>query len=153
MLSEKDLAKIKKTTREFFEKMGFLVEVKDLDQKQKTIFVNLKSEEPRVLIGKNGEVLAGVQRLLGSILKRKVSQPVFFNFDINEYKKKKTDYLKETARALADRVALTKKEKVLDPMPSYERRIIHLELADRSDVTTQSVGEGPERRVVIKPYP
>jgi len=57
------------------------------------------------------------------------------------------------AKEIADEVALTKKEKILPPMPAYERRIIHLELAQRPDVTTQSIGQEPERRVVIKPYP
>ncbi|PJA84129.1 MAG: hypothetical protein CO145_02195, partial [Candidatus Nealsonbacteria bacterium CG_4_9_14_3_um_filter_37_13] len=71
----------------------------------------------------------------------------------NGYKKKKLDYLKELARSLADEVALTKKEKNLPPMAAYERRIIHLELAGRSDVTTESIGEEPERRVVVRPYP
>jgi len=57
------------------------------------------------------------------------------------------------ARSLADEVAITKKEKILSSMPAYERRIIHLELAGRSDVTTESIGQEPERRIVIRPYP
>ncbi|MCD6402414.1 hypothetical protein J7L36_00985, partial [bacterium] len=77
----------------------------------------------------------------------------YINLDINKYKKKKTEYLKELANSVADQVALTKKEKVLPPMQAFERRIIHLELADRSDVTTESIGKEPERRVVVKPYP
>ena len=61
--------------------------------------------------------------------------------------------MRETANSVADEVALTKKEKELAPMPAYERRVIHLELADRKDVTTESIGEEPKRRVVIRPYP
>ncbi|PIR71473.1 MAG: hypothetical protein COU43_02475 [Candidatus Nealsonbacteria bacterium CG10_big_fil_rev_8_21_14_0_10_37_25] len=82
-----------------------------------------------------------------------LTEPFFIDLDINGYKKKKLDYLKELARSLADEVALTKKEKNLPPMAAYERRIIHLELAGRSDVTTESIGEEPERRVVVRPYP
>ena len=59
--------------------------------------------------------------------------------------------MKDLAKELADEVALTKKEKVLSPMPSYERRIIHLEISKREDVKTESIGEEPERRIVIKP--
>lgn len=151
MLSHDNLTKIKKRTDEFFEKMGFLVEGEVVPQGEQTVLVNLKTEEPRILIGKNGEVLADIQRLLRAILRKEIKQFFFINLDINSYKKKKIEYLKETARALADRVVLTKKEKVLEPMPSDERRIIHLELANRGDVTTQSIGEGFERRVVIKP--
>jgi len=61
--------------------------------------------------------------------------------------------LKELAKSVADEVALTKKERILEPMSAYERRIIHLELASRPDVTTESIGKEPKRRVVIKPYP
>jgi len=57
------------------------------------------------------------------------------------------------ARGLADEVVLTKKEKILPAMPAYERRIIHLELASRSDVTTESIGKEPDRQIVIRPYP
>ena len=54
---------------------------------------------------------------------------------------------------MADEVVLTKKEKILSPMPAYERRIIHLELAERKDVSTESIDQGLERKVVIRPYP
>ena len=79
--------------------------------------------------------------------------PFYIDLDINDYKKKKIEYLKETARAVADEVALTKKEKYLPSMPPYERRIIHMELASRSDVTTESIGQEPERKIVIRAYP
>ncbi len=57
------------------------------------------------------------------------------------------------ANSAADEVALIKKEKWLPIMPAYERRIIHLELSLREDVVTESIGEEPERRVVVKPRP
>ena len=75
----------------------------------------------------------------------------YIDLDIQNYKKKKAEYLKELARSLADEVSLTKKEKNLDPMPAYERRIIHLELAERKDISTESIGEEPERKIVIRP--
>jgi len=71
--------------------------------------------------------------------------------DINDYKKKKNEYLRELARSVADEVSLSKKEKILGPMPPYERRVIHMELAGRSDVVSESIGEGPERRVGVRP--
>jgi spoIIIJ-associated protein len=86
-------------------------------------------------------------------LKREIKADFYIDIDISGYKKKKIEYLKELARSIADEVSLTKKEIILDPMPSFERRIIHLELASRPDVTTESIGKEPKRRVVIKPYP
>ena len=153
MLNQNDLETIKKITKEFFGKTTFEVEIEFLPQKDSTIPIHLKIEEPQILIGEGGQTLVEIQHLLKAILKRKISEPFFVDLDINGYKKKKIEYLKELARSLADEVALTKKEKILSPMPAYERRIVHLELAGRSDVTTESIGQEPERRVAIKPYP
>ena len=61
------------------------------------------------------------------------------------------EYLKDMAKNLADQVSLTKEEKILPPMSAYERRIIHAELAQRTDVITESQGDGFDRHVVIKP--
>ena len=75
----------------------------------------------------------------------------YIDLDINDYKKKKKDYLKELACSIANEVALSKKQKELPPMSAYERRIIHLELAERQDVSTESIGQEPERKVIITP--
>jgi len=151
MFDKKDLAKVKKETEKFFEEMGFEVEIK-LSVENETLQLNLTSNEPQILIGEKGSILVQIQRLLKAILNRKIGKFFYIDLDINDYKKKKIQYLKEMAKEVADKVALTKEEKALSPMSAYERRVIHLELADRADVTTQSIGREPERRVVIKPY-
>ena len=152
MLNQTEIKKIKETTEEFFKKMNFEVEIEILPPNDLSLPINLKLKEPQVLIGEGGRTLIEIQHLLKAILKRKINENFYIDLDINNYKKKKIEYLKELAKNLANEVALTKKEKQLATMPAYERRIIHLELADRSDVTTESVGEEPERRVVIRPY-
>jgi len=156
MLNYNDIQKIKKETEEFFKKMDIEVELDFLPQREETLPVNLKTAEPQILIGEGGQTLVEIQRLLKVILKRKIAtagEPFYIDLDINNYKKKKNEYLKELAHSTADEVALIKKEMALTPMSPYERRIIHLELADRPDITTESIGDEPERRVVIKPYP
>jgi len=153
MISQESLEKIKKITEEFFKKATFEVEIEILPQKDQTIPINIKSEEPQILIGEGGKTLLEIQHLLKAISKRKIEGNFYIDLDINNYKKKKIEYLKELARSVADEVALTKKEKKLAPMPAYERRIIHLELAGRPDVTTESTGQEPERSIVVKPYP
>ena len=152
MLDQKDLEKIKKETEEFFRRMTFEVEIEFLPQRDETFPINLKTAEPQILIGEGGQTLVEIQRLLKAILKRKIETLFYIDLDINNYKKKKIEYLKEMARSVADEVALIKKEKALSPMPPYERRIIHLELAERSDVITESIGEEPERKIIIKPH-
>jgi len=153
MLSQNNLTKIKETVKDFFKKMTFEVEIEFSPQEDQTFPINLKTSEPQILIGERGQTLAEIQHLLKAILKRKIKEPFFIDLDISDYKKKKIEYLKEMAKSAADEVSLSKKEKWLPPMPAYERRIIHLELASRSDVTTESIGQEPERKVIVRPYP
>jgi len=151
MLSKESLEKIKKTIIDFFKKMTFNVEVEFLPETEETLSVNIKMEDPQILIGEGGQTLLEIQGLLKAMLRRKTPEIFYIDLDINEYKKKKREYLKEMARTFADEVAITKKEKELAPMPAYERRIIHLEISKREDVITESSGEGDERKVVIRP--
>lgn len=153
MPNKSTLEEIKNITREFFEKTALEVEIEFAPQRDLTFPINIKTETPQILIGEEGQTLSEIQHLLKSILKRKIKENFYIDLDVNDYKKKKIEYLKESARLAADEVAFSKKEKILSPMPAYERRIIHLELAGRQDVITESVGEEPERKVVIRPYP
>ncbi len=153
MISRAELKRIEKITKEFFTKMGFEVEVEIKSFEEKTLPINLKMEDPKILIGEGGKTLSEIQHLLKVILIKKLKSPFFINLDINDYKKKKYQYLRELARSVADEVALTKKEKILSPMLPSERRIIHLELAERQDVTSESIDQEPERKIVIRPYP
>jgi len=150
-MNQNDLEKIEKITEEFFKKMTIEVKIEVGRPKENTIPINLKTEEPQILIGEKGQTLTEIQHLLKIILKKKINEDFFIDLDIQDYKKKKIEYLKEMARSLAEEVALTKKEKELLPMSPYERRIIHLELGGHPDVKTESIGEGPERRIIIKP--
>ena len=84
-------------------------------------------------------------------MNKKLGKLFYLNLDINDYKKKKVEYLKGLAHDLADEVVLTKKEKSFLPMSAYERRIVHIELANRLDIATESEGEEPYRKVTIKP--
>jgi spoIIIJ-associated protein len=151
-MSEELIKKIEEEVKEFFSEMGFEVEIK-ISRKEDVFKVDVQTKEFQDLIGEKGKTLFEIQHLLNAILKKKMGEEIFLDLDIGSYKEKKIKYLKELARSVADEVALTKKERILEPMPAYERRIIHLELASRPDVTTESIGEEPKRRVVIKPYP
>ena len=151
MENKRDLKKIKEIIERFFQKMSFQVQIEKEELKENTLIINLRSKEPQVLIGGGGKTLVDLQKILGKIIRRKVGKEIFLDLDINQYKKNKIEYLKDLAKSTADEVALSKKEKILPPMPSYERRIIHLTLSGREDVQTESQGEEPERRVVIKP--
>ena len=153
MVSPTKFEEIKKITREFLEKTTFDIEVEFLPQRDLTLPIDLKTQEPQILIGENGQTLVDIQHILKAILKRKIQEDFYIDLDINGYKKKKIEYLKELAKSVADDVSLIKEERSLPSMPAYERRIIHMELAERSDIITESIGREPERKVVIKPSP
>jgi len=152
MVKESYLIKIKEITEEFFKKMGFKVKIQINSSKKETPSILIETEEPQILIGERGKTLIEIQHLLRKILQKQIKEISYIDLDINKYKEKKIEYLKELAQSTADEVALLKKEKILPPMPAYERRIIHLELANREDVVTESVGQKEKRRVVIKPH-
>ena len=152
MLKPADLETIKEITKEFFIKTTFDVEIEFSPQRELIVPIDLKTEEPKVLIGEMGQTLGEIQKLLKVILRRKIDQEFYIDLDINGYKKKKIEYLKELAKLIADEVALMKEEKILPSMPAYERRIIHMELSEREDIMTDSVGREPERKIVIKPH-
>lgn len=167
MLEQKDINKIKETAEEFFEKMTITVsgieaslsdvkkDIKDIqdiaEENRDIVDLDIKLGEPQILIGQQGQTLFEIQRLLRTVLNRKLQKIFYLNLDINDYKKKKIEYLKDLAKELADQVSLNGKEKMLLPMSAYERRIIHAELSRRTDIVTESQGEGFDRHIVIKP--
>lgn len=151
MITKEQLQEIKKTAEEFFEKMGVWAQIEVEPTAENAVRVNAELEGPGLFIGQQGQDLLSIQHILRAMVRRKIQESFFLDLDINNYKKNKIAYLKELAREVADEVALTKKPKELPPMPAYERRIIHLELASLSYVTTESIGEGLDRRIVIKP--
>ena len=145
--------KIKEATQEFFSKAGFSVDAIEIKNIQDSaVSIGFKTDDPQILIGDGGQTLADVQRLLKLVLQKKIEHelPFYIDLDINAYKKKKTEYLKEMAKSAADEVVLTKKDYLLPPMSAYDRRIIHIELASRTDIVAESVGQDPERKIVVK---
>lgn len=165
MIEEKDLNVIKKSAEEFFSKMTIsaerieakrsfdtnILDSKELLEQKDAVLLKVLLKEPQILIGQAGQTLFEIQRILRMMLNKKLQKVFYLDLDINDYKAQKTEYLKTMAKELADQVFLTKEAKVLHPMSAYERRIIHQELSKRSDVVSESQGEGPDRHIIIKP--
>lgn len=153
MFTKEQLNEIKDFIQNFFKKMSFSVEAEVLIKENNVLSINLETDEPQILIGEKGETLIEIQNILKLFLRRKfkTEQLFYIDLDINNYKKKKINYLKEIVKQAVQEVFLTKKEKILPPMPSYERKIIHLEIAQRQGVVSESFGQEPTRRIIIKP--
>ena len=147
---------IKDIVKEFFNKATIVIEIKEesassVENEKESFHINIETELPQLLIGENGQTLSEIQHLLRLILRKKIGPDIYFDLDINSYKKKKISYLEELAKTIADEVVLTRQEKELLPMSAQDRRIIHLSLNQRTDVVSESKGQEPNRYVLIKP--
>jgi spoIIIJ-associated protein len=114
------------------------------------ILLNIDGDNVAHLIGYRGKTIESFQSLINSMLQREDEEYAKIFVEINGYKKQKEEKLKKLANKMADNVIKFRKPIKLEPMSAYERLIIHTELANRTDVETESVGEEPNRRVVIK---
>lgn len=117
------------------------------------IALDIKGQDLGILIGRQGQTLASLQYLVNVIvaLKLKAQAPIWV--DVEGYKKRRYENLRTLANRMAEQVEKTGQSVTLEPMPAHERRIVHLALADHPDITTQSTGEGPARKVVIAKRP
>ena len=121
-----------------------------IEKKQNQILLTLNGDHISHLIGYKGKTIESFQSLLNSMLQREDEEYAKIFVEINGYKKKKEQKLRRLANKMADNVMKFRKPIKLEPMSAYERLIIHTELANRKDVETESIGEEPRRRVVIK---
>ena len=141
---------IKEYLIKLLKNMGYSVniEVKNKEEVPKYIIF---SDNDALLIGKNGKNLKALSTVVSQYLNTELGRNYKFVIDVNEYKEKREHSLERLAKRVAREVATTKIEVKLDSMNSYERRIIHSTLSNSKYVYTESVGEEPNRCVVIKP--
>ncbi len=109
--------------------------------------------DANLLIGRNGQNLRALEHLVRVLFARQGGQDYTVTIDINDYRRSRTQQAIEVAKAAVSRVRNTQKAEALLPMSAYERRMVHMELAAYPDVETESIGEEPHRRIVIKPFP
>lgn len=136
--------------------MGFGSEVESIDVHQGVAVrfsVHMKGKV-NMLIGERGNNLVALEHMLKKIIsKKKGEDEQKFTLDVNDYRIKRLEDLKQDVKNAAREVRLYHRDSPLRPMSSFERRIVHLLLEEYPDITTESVGADQERRVVIKPYP
>ena len=115
------------------------------------ITINVTGDDLGILIGRRGQTLAALQHMVRLIVAHQMKGRVPIVIDVEGYKQRRYGALQALAARIAEQVKERKKPFTLEPMPAYERRIIHLALADDPDVTTESTGVGEVRKVVIMP--
>ncbi|MBQ1812397.1 MAG: KH domain-containing protein [Bacilli bacterium] len=129
--------------------MGISVKI-EAKKREKYIQINLFSESSSILIGKNGRTLEAMQLLIKNSLLNQTGFKINVILDVEDYKEKNNRHLEFNVKKIAREVRKTGVDAKLDPMNSYERRIVHNAVSQVKGVTTHSEGEEPNRYVVIK---
>lgn len=147
-------AEIKKQLKNFFNELSKLMNVtieSEINITEDNIYnINLVTSNNSILIGKEGKTLDAIQCLLRQISQNDLQNKIKINVDISNYKYEQAKKLEKNIKNIAKEVLKTKVDTSLDPMNSYNRRIVHTIVSEFSDLETESVGEGKERHVVIK---
>lgn len=118
---------------------------------RRNIHVDIRGNDLSVLIGRRSETLAAFQYIASLIVGKEEQQFIQLTVDVEGYRDRREKQLIQMAKRMADQVSKTGRRQTLEPMPSGERRIIHIALRDHPDVKTESTGEEPYRKVMILP--
>ena len=118
---------------------------------RRNINVDIRGNDLSVLIGRRSETLSAFQYIASLIVGKETEQFVQLTVDVEGYRDRREKQLIQMAKRMADQVAKSGRRQTLEPMPSDERRIIHIALRDHPDVTTESTGDDPYRKVMIIP--
>lgn len=123
----------------------------DVEEKEDGVFVTIDTEEAGKLIGFQGETLQALQLIVNLIASKRQEDSKRVIVDVANWRKGKEEELAHKARMWAEKVIETKEEMTLDPMPSWQRRIVHMVIQETPGVDSESQGEGFDRHLVIKP--
>lgn len=121
----------------------------EIKRDKSDLLVNITGEDTGYLIGYRGNVLNSIQVILNNIANKGINERVRILLNIGGYKEKREKDLKELADKIAGTVIRKRKAITLEPMSSYERKIIHSRLQENTKVETHSIGEEPNRRIVV----
>ena len=143
---------------ELLEMMGIRASVESVlsydlaeEDQPPAIVLNITGEDLGILIGRRGETLRALQYLVRLMVSHRIKHWANLVVDVESYLIRRRSALESLALRVAEQVAKTGRAQALEPMPAYERRVIHVALRKHPGVTTKSVGEGERRKVTIVP--
>lgn len=145
---------VKNIITELLNQCGISGNVEFEESITKGLVFNISSPDSYLLIGRQGATLHAFQILVQALSAKRLQsqEPFWFSLDVDDYKRKREWFLKETAKAAADKAKMVGRQQALEPMPNYERRLVHAYLQEHCpDVESYSIDNEPYRRVVIRP--
>ena len=131
--------------------MGLDATVEVTEQDDEGVFLSVKGNNLGILIGRRGDVLDSLQYLATLAANMQKSGFYRVTVDVQGYREKRAETLRGVAKRMSEKVLKYKRSFALEPMSAYERRIIHSACQEISGVTTRSIGEGADRKIVISP--
>ena len=137
-----------KFLQDVFSKMKVSVDI-ETQEDEESMTLRIKGKDSGIIIGRRGETLDALQYLTSLVVNKNREEYKRVTVDIENYRQKREETLVRLANRLAERVARYRKSVTLEPMNPYERRIIHSSLQNNKMVETYSVGDEPNRKVVI----
>jgi len=146
---EKPEEDVRQTLEDLLNKMKLDYRITNVEWEEGRVRINITGKDMGLLIGRKGETLNAVQFVLGLIVNRNREERVRVVLDVEDYRKKREESLEALALRLSDRVKKTRKSVVMRPMSSQERRIVRTALQGDPQISTYSMGDEPNRKVVI----
>ena len=141
---------VKGIVTELFEKLG-IGEPFEVTESEDSIDVVVSADEPGLIIGHHGDTLDSLQLVLSLMVAKKLGEFKRVTLEVGDYKKNRGDYLRNLAEQTKERVLEEQQEVYLPNLKPWERREVHMYFAEDPQVFSESVGEGKERTLVIKP--
>lgn len=123
----------------------------ELVEKEDGYDVILSTEDSGIVIGHHGDTLEALQTIISLCVSKKLGEFKRISVEVGDYKKNREEWLKSLAAETKERALVEKKEIFLPDLKSWERRIVHLILEEDKDVISESIGEGKDRVLVVKP--
>jgi spoIIIJ-associated protein len=121
------------------------------DETNAPVMVDVRGSDLSILIGPRAETLNALQYIAALIVSKELGYNIPLVVDVEGYRSRRERQLRQLARRMADQAVKTNRRQMLEPMSASERRIIHIELRNHPEVTTESIGEEPHRKVTILP--
>ncbi|MEN4042173.1 MAG: RNA-binding cell elongation regulator Jag/EloR [Anaerolineaceae bacterium] len=152
---EKPLKVASQVVRDLLERMKVTASVSarylepEDSKDQQVVMVEIRGEDLSILIGRRSETLNSLQYITSLVVCKELGKWTPIMIDVQGYRSRRERQLRQLARRMADQAIHTGRRQVLEPMPANERRLIHMELRDHPQVTTESIGEEPGRKVTI----
>lgn len=149
-VTKKDITTAQDIIEDLFKRVGIsgTVQVTAVDH---TLEVLVDTEESGIVIGYHGEALEALQLVFSLLVSKACGHFIRVNLEVGDYKKNRSEYLERLATQTKERVLSENQEHILPALKSWERRVVHLLLQDDKEVVSESMGDGKDRVLVVRP--